>query len=106
MFPRGAGAATGPVPSGYTQVSRWMSPKEAEKWIANQGTHVPTGIGGQSSRVYVTSPGMPRPGGAGPVRVDFSVPQSSLQQGGQQGWHWLPGNMENTPIYNVGIYFP
>ncbi len=106
VFPRGPGAATGPVQKGYTEVSRWMSPQEAEKWIANQGTHVPGGIGGEAGRVYVTSPGMPKPGGTGPVRVDFSVPGSALQQGGQQGWSWLPSNMQNTPIHNVSIHYP
>jgi hypothetical protein len=106
VFPRGEGASVGPVPGGYVQVSRWVTAEEAALWKANGGTYVPHGIGGQSGRVFVTSPGVARPGGTGPVRIDFSVPQAAMQQGGKSGWYFLPQPMQNTPLYNVVIYYP
>jgi RHS repeat-associated protein len=106
VYPRGEGAASGPVPRGYTSVSRWVDAQEAQLWMKGQGTFIPPGVGRDTGRVFVTAPDMPRPGMAGPIRIDFSVPQSALQPGGIQGWYWLPQSIQNTPIYNVSIHHP
>ena len=62
VYPAGAGASEGPLPAGYTTVSRWVSPEEAAQWIQNQGTAVPAGVGTplpgtSTTTVYVTAPG-------------------------------------------------
>jgi filamentous hemagglutinin len=106
VYPRGQGAATGPVPKGYVSVSRWVDSAEADAWIANGGTTIPGGIGGQSGRVYVTTPGSPRPGGTGPIRVDFSVRADSLNVAGRPEWYQIMQPTSNMPIYNVAIHYP
>jgi hypothetical protein len=45
IYPRGAGAANGPMPSGYVIVSRWVSAAEAKLWMMNGGTFVPVQVG-------------------------------------------------------------
>ncbi|MGV2982013.1 hypothetical protein ACERNI_17735 [Camelimonas sp. ID_303_24] len=103
IFSRGAGAAEGAVPKGYTAVSRWGSADQAARWVKNEGTTIPIGIGADG-RVYVTTVGAAKPGGTGPVRIDFSVPVRSIQKAGKSEW----GRYFNrcTPIYNVQIHIP
>lgn len=84
-MPRGPGASEGPLPPGYISVSRWVSADEIPYWIQNGGTAIPNGIG-VGGRVYVTIPGAARPGGTGPVRIDFAVPEKALSQGGKPEW--------------------
>jgi hypothetical protein len=58
-----------------------MSAEEARIFI--ETGNIQFGAGG---RAYITEVGAPKPGGTGPVRVDFNVPSASLQPAGQQGW--------------------
>jgi RHS repeat-associated protein len=85
VYPRGPGASEGPLPRGYTPVSRWVDKAEAELWIKNEGTHIPAGVGRGSGRVYVTAPGEPRPGMAGPIKIDFAVDSAALNSAGKNG---------------------
>jgi hypothetical protein len=107
VYPRGPGAADGPVPPGYVPVSRWVDQAEAELWLENQGTHIPNGIGRETQRVYVTTPEAKRPGGTGPIRIDFQVPQSMLTKaGGPNGsWYQIMQPAQNAPIYNVTLHY-
>jgi hypothetical protein len=105
VYPRGSGASTGPVPEGYVPLSRWVSAQEAQLWIQNGGTSIPGEIGA-GGRVYVTTAGTPKPGGTGPVRVEFYAPQGLLQVGGNTNWFYIMQPTGNTPIYNVAIYYP
>jgi filamentous hemagglutinin len=105
LYPRGAGAATGPMPQGYVMVSRWGSAAEAKLWMMNGGTHVPQSVGA-GGRVYVTLFGVPRPSGTDPVRIDFGIPQAALQVAGRSDWRQLIQNLANVPIYNVQIHVP
>jgi len=106
VCPRGPGAATGPVPKGYVPVSRWVNEAEAKLWIKNGGTYIPQGIGGESGRVYVTVPEAPRPGGTGPIRIDFAVPSAALNAAGKEGWFQIMQPVQNMPIYNVTLTCP
>jgi len=106
VYPRGPGAAIGPVPRGYVPVSRWVNEAEAKLWIANGGTHIPGEVGGQSGRVYVTAPGAPRPGGTGPIRIDFTVDSAALNKAGKEGWFQIVQPIQSMPIYNVTITYP
>lgn len=106
VYPRGPGASSGPVPSGHVPVSRWVSEAEANAWIGNGGTHIPSGIGGESGRVYVTAPGVARPGGTGPVRIDFTVDAASLNPAGKEGWFQVMQPAQNMPIHNVTVNYP
>jgi hypothetical protein len=76
LYPRGPGASLGPVPDGYTMVSRWVSPQEAAMWMENQGTAIPAGVG--VDRAYVTPPGAEQLGGRDPSRIDFAIPDAAL----------------------------
>lgn len=105
VYPRGPGASTGPVPGGYVPVSRWINQAEADAWIANGGTTIPGGIGGETGRVYVTMPGAPKPGGTGPIRVDFYVRADSLNVAGKSDWYQIMQPASNMPIYNVSIHY-
>lgn len=106
IYPRGLGAATGPVPHGHVRVSRWVNEAEAKYWIANGGTNIPGGVGGQSGRVYVTVPGAPRPGGTGPIRIDFTVDAAALTPAGKEGWFQIIQPVQNMPIHNVTLTYP
>lgn len=105
VYPRAEGAATGPVPDGYTQVSRCVPPSEAKLWEQAQGTRIPSGIG-DANRVYVTTLGAPQPGGTGSVRVGFYVSNDSLQIAGRSDWYQIVNPSANMPIYNVATHFP
>ena len=105
LYPRGPGASTGPVPEGYTKVSRWMSDAEVKAWYDGGGTRIPPNIGA-NNRLYVTKAGAPKPGGTGGVRVDFHVPENSLQKAGNEQWRQILQPEANTPIYNVEIFLP
>lgn len=106
VYPRGPGAATGPVPRGHVQVSRWVSDAEAKQWIANGGTYIPGGVGGESARIYVTVPAAPRPGGTGPIRIDFSVDAAALTPAGKEGWFQIMQPVQNMPIHQVTLTYP
>ena len=45
LYPRGPGASTGPVPEGYTKVSRWIGDGEVKLWHQGGGTRIPPKIG-------------------------------------------------------------
>jgi hypothetical protein len=104
VYPRGQGASAGSAPCGYAKVSRWGSPEEAGDWLRNSGTAIPSGVGGD--RLYVALPGARQPGGAGPVRVDFAVPQAALIQTGNAEWRVIMQPIQSTPIHNVIITVP
>ena len=105
LYPRGAGAADGPMPNGYVMVSRWAGAPEARLWMMNGGTYIPPQVGA-GGRVYVTLFGAPRPSGTDPIRIDFGVPQAALQTAGRADWRQLLQNLANVPIYNVKIHVP
>jgi hypothetical protein len=104
-FPRGRGASTGPLPEGYVSVSRWVDAAEAEKWLANGGTKIPGDIGA-GGRVYVTAPGATKPGGTGPIRVDFSLPGAALGPAGRSDWSQILQQGRDIPILNVSVHYP
>ena len=106
IAPRGVGAANGPLPPGYVPVSRWVSPEEAAEWMKNGGTAIPAGVGGSAGRVYVTVPGANQPGGTGPIRIDFSVPEKSISSAGKAEWGQIFQPIQNSPIYNVKMNVP
>jgi hypothetical protein len=103
--PRGLGAATGPVPDGYVPVSRWVGIDEAAAWMESGGTAIPSSIGA-GGRVYVTSLGAAKPGGTGPVRIDFYMRQAALSGAGKPEWYQIFQPAQSTPIYNVQIHLP
>lgn len=103
--PRGLGSATGPLPPGYIAVSRWVSADEAAAWMQNGGTAVPSGIGA-GNRVYVTALDAAKPGGTGPIRIDFAVPEKALSTAGKPDWFQMFQPMPSTPVYNVQIHVP
>jgi|GEM_PF-4780443 len=104
VYPRGRGASAGSAPDGYAKVSRWASPEEAGAWVRNSGTAVPSGMGGD--RLYVALPWARQPGGTGPIRVDFAVPQAALIQTGKAEWRVIMQPIQSTPIHNVIITVP
>ncbi len=83
VYPRGIGAADGPLPEGYTTVSRWVSPGEASLWVQNQETAIPVAIPRNGTpQLYVTEAGASYPPGAiGTVRIYFAVPDTMLRKG-------------------------
>lgn len=105
LYPRGIGASSGPVPSGYVMESRWVNAAEARLWMLNGGTYIPPQVGA-GGRVYVTLLGAVRPSGTDPIRIDFGIPQIALQPAGRLDWKQLLQNLANTPIYNVSIHVP
>jgi hypothetical protein len=105
LYPRGSGAATGPMPNGYVLVSRWTGVAEARLWMQNGATHIPQGIGA-GGRVYLTLFGAKEPPGTDSIRVDFGIPEAALQVAGTPEWRQLPAVPVNTPIYNVSIHAP
>lgn len=104
VYPRGRGASDGPTPDGYALVSRWTWPEEAGSWLRNGGTAIQPGVGGD--RLYVTLPGAAQPGGTGPIRIDFEVPQSALAPTGNAQWRVIVQPIQSTPIHNVTITVP
>jgi hypothetical protein len=104
VYPRGRGAAAGSAPSGYASVSRWVSPEEAGAWLRNFGTAIPSRVGGD--RLYVVLPGSRQPGGTGPVRIDFAVPETALIQTGKVEWRMILQPIQSTPIHNVIMTVP
>ncbi len=105
LYPRGMGASQGPVPSGYVEVHRWTDNAEVALWMGNQGTTIPAGVGA-GSRIYVTLPGAPQPGGTGPCRIEFFFPQAGLHMAGHTLWRQIFQSVQNVPIYNVIIHIP
>jgi len=108
VYTRGAGAAEGPLPPGYTTVSRWVSPEEASLWVQNQGTAIPAAIPRNGTpQLYVTEAGAPYPPGAnGTVRIDFAVPNTMLKTGNAPNNFMILQPSSSTPIYNVNIHVP
>jgi len=74
--------------------------------MRNGGTAIPSGIGRESGRVYVTLPGAPKPPGTGPCRIEFFVPGAALMIAGHVLWRQILHPVQNTPIYNVRIFVP
>jgi len=66
------------------RVSRWMSQDEAAAMRASGTLQI-----GAEGRTYVTAVGAPKPGGTGPVRVDFNVPRGALQSAGNSQWYQI-----------------
>ncbi len=106
IYPRGPGASVGDLPPGYTNVSRWVDEAEAKRWLDNGGTYIPSGIGGEAGRVYVTLPGASQPAGTGSIRIDFSVAGQSLKPAGAPDWRQIFQPVQHMPIHNVTIYVP
>ena len=104
VYPRGRGAAAGSTPCNYAKVSRWASLEEAEAWLRYAGTAIPSRVGGD--RLYVALPGARKPGGTGPVRVDFVVPKSALIETGKAEWRVIMHPIQSTPIHNVIMTIP
>jgi len=71
--------------------------------MENGGTAIPSGIGA-GGRVYVTSLGAAKPGGTGPIRIDFSMPQNALSSAGKPEWYQVFQPAQSTPVYNVQIH--
>jgi hypothetical protein len=91
----------GPVgaSNGWTRVSRWMSPKEAEVWRGRSSMPQPLG-----DRTQVTSFGAPRPGAANNLaRVDFEVPSHALQPGGTSSWFNIFNQGRAVPVREVKV---
>lgn len=88
-----AGATAAVVGASETRVSRWMSEAEYKAMKAS-GTLQTNG------RTFVTTPGAPKPGGTGPVRVDFNAPTDALKGAGREDWRVIydPGR---TPITGI-----
>ncbi len=104
LAPGGKGAATGALPKGYRTVSRWVSPDEAAAWMGARGTGMATISG--TNRMYVTELGAAKPGGTGPIRVDFALPEGALQRAGKSEWFQIFQPTPSRPIYNVQIHVP
>jgi hypothetical protein len=97
LYPRGPGAAAGPLPSSCSMVSRWVSVEEARLWMEEGATRIHPRIGTEVSnfdvRVYVTVPGAPNPT-TNPIRVDFAIPKAALQKAGRDDWRQLASRGE------------
>jgi hypothetical protein len=100
----GTTAAEG-ASSGWTRVSRWMSPKEAELWRGRSSIPQPSSTSGLPPRTYVTGEGVPRPGGTSGVRVDFEVPTHALEAT-QSGWFQIWNQFRSIPIREVKVVNP
>lgn len=105
LYPRGPGASAGPMPFGYVMVSRWVGLVEARIWMQNGATHVPAEVG-FGGPVYSTLFGAARPGGTGPIRIDFGIRKAALEGSGRSDWRMCARPPANTPIYNVAIHVP
>ncbi|MBL6989884.1 MAG: hypothetical protein ISR65_08900 [Bacteriovoracaceae bacterium] len=105
LYPRGKGASSLPAPKGYTKVSRWVNQTEVKPWFKGGGTRIPQEIGA-NNRLYVTKFGAPKPGGTGPIRIDFEVPGEMLQRAGSGEWRQILQPQASSPIYNVEIFLP
>ena len=104
LYPRGPGASMGPVPNGYTKVSRWIGDGEVKLWHQGGGTRIPPEVSSEG-RLFVTEFGAPNPGsGTGVNRVDFLVPKNMLNQAGGTGWYAIFQPGQTTPIHNVEIF--
>jgi hypothetical protein len=57
LYPRGVGAAKGPMPNGYVMVSRWVSVAEAKLWMMNAVHTSPLrAAGGESTLLSMACP--------------------------------------------------
>jgi hypothetical protein len=72
--------------------------------MAEGGTGVPRIEG--TNRMYVTELVAAKPGGTGPVRVDFALPASALQKAGKSEWFQVFQPSPSRPIYNVQVHVP
>jgi filamentous hemagglutinin len=86
-------------------VSRWVNADEVPLWLENGGTAIPASVGA-GGRVYVTAPGAAKPGGTGPIRIDFSLPKDALAGAGKPEWYQIFQPSQSTPVYNVQIHLP
>jgi len=55
-------------------------------------------------RVYVTKFGAPRPGGTGPMRLDFAVAKEHLAIAGRTDWYQIRHRGQPVPIYRLTIH--
>jgi len=69
-------------------------------------TRICSGSTSHQITVYVTLPSVSQPGGTGPVRINFAVPQSALSPAGAPDWRFIIQPVQSTPIYNVTITVP
>lgn len=54
----------------------------------------------------MTVPGAAKPGGTGPIRIDFSLPENALSVGGKPEWYQIFQPAQSRPVYNVQIHVP
>jgi hypothetical protein len=94
----------GPVPPDHVKVTRWASAQEVALWKAEH-THIPLAVA-RGMQVYVTLADAPKPGGTGPYRIDFFVPQRMLAPASKPEWRQILPGFGNTPIYNTVIMGP
>ena len=66
------------------RVTRWMSQDEAMAMKRSGTLQV-----GAEGKTYVTALGASKPGGTGPVRVDFNVPRGALNPAGRSDWYQI-----------------
>ena len=97
---------TGPLPTHYQMVSRWIGEPEVPLWIARNGNTVPPDAGDDAGHLSVTEYGAAHVSGAGLIRLDFAFPTQGLQQGGRAEWRFIIQPVVNTPIYNVTFHVP
>jgi RHS repeat-associated protein len=90
----------------WTRVSRWMSDSEAKVWLGRSSMPQPGSGSGLPPRTYVTGQGIPKPGGTGPVRVDFDVPTHALKKAGKPGWLQVFNQDRLVPIKDVLLIRP
>lgn len=91
------------VTADWVRVTRWVSPREAETWVGRETLPQPLPTSGNPQRVYVTEISLPKPGGTGPIRMDFDVPRSALQTAGRPGWWQIFNEGRNVPLRNLVI---
>lgn len=94
------------VTASWARVARWVSPREAETWAGRQTLPQPLPTSGNPQRLYVTDISVPKPGGTGPVRMEFDVPRSALQTAGRPGWWQILNEGRNVPLRNLVIQRP
>ncbi len=79
-----------------TRVTRWMSEAEYQAFKSSGTLQV-----GAEGRTYLTAIGAPRPGGTGPVRVDFNVPTRALQPASNKDWYIIFSENARPPVTGI-----
>ncbi|NRA68973.1 MAG: hypothetical protein HRU19_31170 [Pseudobacteriovorax sp.] len=105
LYPRGPGASSGPVPTGYVKVERVMGDTEVKLWFDGGGTRIPPTVPDNGApSIAVTLSGGPTTGGTGRNKIEFYVPESALMDAGVG--RQIIQDIASTPIYNVKIFLP